>query len=360
MIDLRSDTFSTPTPRMLGAMAEASFGNDAYGEDPTTIRLEETAAELTGKQAACLMPSGTMANLAALLAHCPRGSTAVVGDESDIYLYEARGASVCGGIGYEPVATRPDGTLPLDALRAGFPEDDADPQFAPVSVICLENTHNRSGGTVLPTGYLGEVAALARARGVGLHLDGARMFHAAVALGVPVREITRWADSTQFCLSKGLCAPVGSMVTGSGEFVDRVRRIRKMLGGGLHQSGVIAAAGLVALQDGVDRLIEDHANARRLAEGLSTISGIDTVPAQTNIVLFRVLDDRFSVTGFVRAAAARGLQVGGFGHGRIRAVTYAGISAHDVDDALDIVAAVLADGPSDSATQEAGSREPAL
>ncbi len=354
MIDLRSDTFTLPTARMREAMAGARLGNDAYGEDPTTARLEDLAAAVTGKEAACLMPSGTMANLASLMSHCPRGTRAVVGDASDIYLYEAHGASVCGGIGYGPVATGPDGTLAWESLHVAFSEDRSDPQFALPAVICLENTHNRCGGVVLPVDYLRRVAAFARDHDVGVHLDGARVFNAAIALGVPVREITRWADSVQFCLSKGLCAPVGSMVAGTGEFIGRVRRVRKMLGGGLHQSGVIAAAGIVALEEMVDRLGEDHAHARRLATGLSAIDGVVTARVETNIVLFRVVDDRFTWHSFVHAAAQRGLRVDGFGHGRIRAVTYAGVTGRDVDDAVDIVARLVKEGPS----RQSGDGEP--
>lgn len=265
MIELRSDTFTLPTPAMRQAMVTAPLGDDVYGEDPTVGRLERLAADRLGKEAACLLPSGTMANLTALLAHCPRGSTAVVGDESDIYLYEAAGASVVGGIGYVPLPNQADGTLAPADLAAAFPEDPDDPQFALPAVVCLETPQNRCGGVALPLDYLPEVADLAHARGAALHLDGARVFNAAVALGVPVDRVAQPADSVQFCLSKGLSAPIGSMVAGGAGFVGRVRRLRKMLGGGMRQAGVVAAAGIVALEEMVDRLAEDHAHARRLA-----------------------------------------------------------------------------------------------
>ena len=346
MIEMRSDTFSLPTEAMRRAMGEARLGDDVYGEDPTVRALEERAAELTGKQAACLMPSGTMANLAALLTHAPRGSKVLVGDESDIYLYEAGGASVCGGVVYEPVPNQPDGRLLLEDLRAGFPEDAEDPQFALPSLICLENTQNRCGGAVLPPEYLSRVRDFAAARGVPVHLDGARLFNAAVALGLPPGEIARHADSVQFCLSKGLGAPVGSVLAGDEPFVRRARRVRKMLGGGMRQAGVIAAAGLVALED-TTRLAEDHHNAARLAKGLADCEGIDIDPAvvRTNIVMFKVTDPRFTWQSFVETAALHGLAIAELGHGRLRAVSHLGVGEKDIDEALRIVRRVLASGP---------------
>lgn len=291
MIELRSDTFTLPTARMREAMLGAQLGDDVYGEDPTVRALEERAADLLGKAAACLLPSGTMANLAAIMTHCPRGSKILVGAESDIYVYEAHGASVVGGIGYEPLPNQADGRILLTDLAAGFPPDPEDPQFALPGLICLENTQNRCGGVVLPSEYLAEVRAFADGHGLPVHMDGARIFNAAVAAGTPVSEITRYADSVQFCLSKGLSAPIGSIVAGSAEFIRGVRRVRKMLGGGMRQAGIIAAAGLVALEE-TDRLAEDHANARLLAEGLAGVAGIELDPAvvQTNIVMFRVTD----------------------------------------------------------------------
>ena len=341
MIELRSDTFTQPTRRMRAAMMHATVGDDGYGEDPTVHRLEELAARMLGKEAACLLPSGTMANLASIMAHAPRGSTILVGAESDVYLYEAHGAAVLAGVGYQPVHTQPDGTLRLADLTAGLPDDPEDPQFAPPALVCLENTHNRSGGRILPLAYQARVAAFAAGHGLPVHLDGARIFNAAVGLGVPVAEVARHADSVQFCLSKGLSAPVGSMAVGTGPFVARVRRIRKMLGGGMRQAGVLAAAGIVALEEMVDRLAEDHANARRLAAGLRTVPGVLVdPPPQTNMVMFRV--PHLAPADFVAAARAAGVALGGFGHGRIRAVTHRGVTTADVDAAVDAISRVSA------------------
>jgi threonine aldolase len=343
MIELRSDTFTQPTPAMLKAMVTAPLGDDVYGEDPTVARLERTAADRLGKEAGCLMPSGTMANLAAILAHCPRGSTAVVGDESDIYLYEAAGASTLGGVGYVPVPNRPDGTLALGDLAAAFPEDPDDPQFALPALVGLENTQNRCGGVPLPLDYQRRVAVLARERGVPLHLDGARIFNAAVALGAPAAWVAEAADSVQFCLSKGLSAPIGSVLVGTTDLVARARRVRKLLGGGMRQAGVVAAAGLVALDEMVDRLAEDHANARLLASGLASLPGIELDPAtvRTNIVLFRPDPERWRPPDLIASLGRAGVAVAGFGHGRIRAVTHADVSTADVERAVSIVDGVL-------------------
>jgi threonine aldolase len=343
MIEMRSDTFTLPTPAMMAAMAAAPVGDDVYGEDPTVNRLEALAASRLGKEAACLMPSGTMANLASIMAHAPRGSSVIVGSESDIYLYEAAGATVCGGVSYVPVPNRSDGTLSLNELAQAIPPDPDDPQFAMPALVCLENTQNRCGGRVVPLDHQARIREWARANGMAVHLDGARIFNASVALAVPAERVAAAADSVQFCLSKGLSAPIGSVVAGSGDFVKRVRRIRKMLGGGMRQAGVIAAAGIVALEEMAGRLTQDHALARGFAEGLAELPGIEleSMP-QTNIVLFRVLDPRLTWSSFVDAAGAAGLALMGFGHGRVRAVTHNGLRAEDIDRALDIVAKVLA------------------
>lgn len=344
MIELRSDTFTTPTAAMRRAMATALVGDDVYGEDPTVRELEETAADRLGKDAACLVPSGTMANLTAVLAHVPRGGKVIAGAESDLYLYEAGGVSVFGGTVLAPVPNLPDGRLSHKELEAEFPDDPDDPQFALPALLCLENTQNRCGGTVLTLDYLDEVRAFAAARGIPVHLDGARIFNASVAAGVPAATIAAVADTVQFCLSKGLSAPIGSIVAGSAAVVGRIRRLRKMLGGGMRQAGVIAAAGLLGLTEMVDRLAEDHVNARRLAQGLAGIDGIEVSPVTTNIVLFRVLDERFGPAEFLSELARRDVAMTGFGHGRIRAVTHRGVTAGDVDDALDAVAGVLRTG----------------
>lgn len=347
MIELRSDTFTLPTTAMIKAIADAPLGDDVYGEDPTVRALEELAADTLGKQAACLMPSGTMANLTSIMAQAPRGSKILVGAESDIYIYEAAGATVCGGIMYEPIPTQPDGRLLLSDLVKGFPDDADDPQFALPALICLENTHNRCGGRILALCYLADVRRFADERGLPVHLDGARIFNAAVASGLPVAEIAGYADSVQFCLSKGLSAPIGSIVVGRTAFIDRVRRIRKMLGGGMRQAGVIAAAGIVGINS-ASRLVEDHANARRLASGLAELAGVEIEPAavQTNIVMFRITDDRFTWQTFVDSARVQGLAVAEAGHGRIRAVTHSGVDEKDIDRAVSIIRDVLRKGSS--------------
>ena len=346
MIELRSDTFTQPSQAMRNAMANAVVGNDDYGEDPTVARLEYLASERLGKEAGCLLPSGTMANLCAILVHAQRGTKIIVGSESDIYIYEAAGASAVGGIAYEPVPNQRDGTMRLADLAAAFPEDDADPQFAACPLICVENTQNRCGGVLLTPDYQRQVTAFARARQVRVHLDGARIFNAAVATGLPAAAFAE-ADSVQFCLSKGLSAPIGSVLTGTGEFVQRARRIRKMLGGGMRQAGVIAAAGIVALEEMVDRLADDHATARRLARGLAEIPElvIDPTAVQTNIVLFGIRHERFTPQSFVSSAQEAGVALLPFGHGRIRAVTHSGISNGDVDRALDIIEQTLKHAP---------------
>ncbi|MEV2279010.1 GntG family PLP-dependent aldolase [Nocardiopsis sp. NPDC049922] len=343
-VELRSDTFTLPSPSMRQAMFDAVLGDDVYGEDPTVAMLERRAAEVLGKAAACLMPSGTMANLASLMAHCPRGSKAVVGEESDIYVYEAGGASVCGGIVYHPVPNQPDGTLRLSDIEAAFPDDPSDPQFALPAVICLENPQNHTGGRVLPVDYLAAVRTMAAEAGVAVHLDGARIFNAALACGEDAATLASYADSVQFCLSKGLSAPVGSMVVGDGDFIRSVHRIRKMLGGGMRQAGVPAAAGLVALDEMTDRLETDHAHARRLAEGLAEVPGValDPRPVRINMVFFRLTDPKASVAAVISGAAAQGVRLAELGRGRIRCVTHRGVTAEDIDHAVRTIAAVTA------------------
>jgi threonine aldolase len=342
MIDLRSDTVTLPSPAMREAMARAELGDDVYGEDPTVNRLEAMAAELLGKEAAVLVTSGTMGNLAALLAHGRRGERVVCGDECHIYHYEAGGASALGGMVYHTLPTAADGTLALDAIQAALAHSD-DSHLAPAGVLCLENSHNRRGGTVLPLAYLEAAHAAARAAGVPLHLDGARVFNAAVALDVDVRAITRHVDSVQCCLSKGLAAPVGSLVAGPAPFVARVRRARKMLGGGMRQAGVIAAAGIVALTEMVERLDEDHANARLLAEGLAAVPGIsvDMARVQTDIVRFELAPGGPEPAAFLAALRERGVLMGAVGGRAIRAVTHYGIGADDVQAAVAAARAAL-------------------
>ncbi|MEU9622503.1 GntG family PLP-dependent aldolase [Streptomyces sp. NPDC048155] len=347
LVELRSDTFTLPTQRMLTAAVRAPLGDDVYGEDPTVAELEALAADILGKEAGCLMPSGTMANLTALLTHCQRGRKAVVGRESDIYVYEAGGAAVCGGISYEPLDNRPDGTIDPEALAEALDVDGDDPQFALAGVICLETPHNRRGGIPLTVDYLGQVSEMARARQVALHLDGARLFNAALALGVSPARLAAHGDTVQICLSKGLSAPIGSVLVGDRASVASARRARKMLGGGMRQAGMVAACGIVALTDMVDRLSEDHAHAARLARGLAALPGLRLRPGTpaTNMVFFSV-DERIGDTRqLIRALAHRGVNVEELGPGQIRAVTHAGVTTADVDRAVAVFAELLAKPP---------------
>jgi threonine aldolase len=343
VVDLRSDTVTLPSPAMREAMAHADLGDDVYGEDPTVNRLEELAAEMIGKEAAVLVPTGTMGNLSAVLAHGARGERVILGDECHIYYYEAGGASALGGLIYHALPNRADGTISLDALREAA-ETGADLHTSPPGLICLENTHNRCGGVVLPISYMAAAYAIAQEYGLPLHLDGARIFNAAIAIDVDVREITRHVDSVQFCLSKGLSAPVGSLVAGSRPFIARVRRMRKLLGGGMRQAGVFAAAGIVALHEMVARLADDHANARTLAAGLFDIPGLslDMDLVQSNIVRFTLNEGHVSVTDLLAGLRAHGVLMGSMGGTTVRAVTHYGIGADDISYAVQAVRTVLA------------------
>lgn len=290
-IDLRSDTVTKPTPEMREAMAEAEVGDDVYGDDPTVNRLEEMAAEKMGKEAALFVPSGTMGNLMALLVHCQRGDEIIVGNQSHIYLNEAGGMSALGGIQPYPVRNQPDGTLSLDDIHASIRDEDV---HHPITrLICLENTQNLCGGVPLTPDYTRQVGELAHNNNLQLHIDGARIFNAAVAQNVSVKELVEPADSVMFCLSKGLASPIGSMLVGTRKFIARARHIRKMLGGGMRQVGVVAAAGIISLEKMTKRLGEDHARARKLADGLRKIKGIvvdEGLPC-SNMVYFNLSDD---------------------------------------------------------------------
>ena len=290
-IDLRSDTVTKPTPEMREAMAEADVGDDVYGDDPTVNRLEELAAEMLGKEAALFVPSGTMGNLIALLVHCQRGHEVIVGNRSHIYLNEAGGMSALGGIQPCPVENQPDGMLAIDDILASIRTEDV---HHPITrLICLENTQNICGGVPLTIEYTRQVGDLARQNGLSLHIDGARIFNAAAAQNVPVEELVEPADSVMFCLSKGLAAPIGSMLVGSSEFMKRARHIRKMLGGGMRQVGVVAAAGIISLEKMTRRLSEDHARARKLADGLRQIKGlvVDPQSPHTNMVYLNLSEE---------------------------------------------------------------------
>ncbi len=286
-IDLRSDTVTRPTPAMRAAMAAAEVGDDVYGEDPTVTALEARVARELGFEAAVFMPSGTQANLAALLAHCQRGDEYLVGMEAHTYKFEGGGAAVLGSIQPQPIVHAADGSLPLDVLERSVKPDDA--HFARTRLLALENTWH---GRVLPADYVAAATAWARGKGLACHLDGARLFNAAVASGVAPRELAAPFDSVSVCLSKGLGAPVGSVLAGRADVVASARRWRKMLGGGLRQSGLLAAAALHALDHHVARLADDHARAGRLAEGLRRVGGVDVLGHHTNMVFVAVPADR--------------------------------------------------------------------
>lgn len=342
MIDLRSDTVTLPSPAMYEAMAAAELGDDVYGDDPTVKKLEAMAAERMGKQAAVFVASGTMGNLSAVLSHCGRGDEALIGDESHIYHYEAGGGSALGGVVYHLIPTRPDGTLAPEQLAAAVRQS-YDAHQSPTKLICLENTHNRCGGTVLSVNYMRQVREVADAHNLRIHLDGARIFNASVALGVDVHSLTEHVDSVTFCLSKGLSAPVGSVLCGDSAFIGRARRVRKMLGGGMRQAGILAAAGIVGLEYMVERLAEDHANARILAEGLAAFPQlyVDLARVQTDIVYFTLADGAPSADTFLAVLREHGILMGAMGTRHIRAVTHYGISTHDIEETLEVVRGVL-------------------
>jgi threonine aldolase len=341
MIDLRSDTVTLPTQSMREAMFRAEVGDDVYGEDPTVLRLEAMAAERLGTEAGLFVVSGTMANLVALLTHCNRGDEVIFGDKSHTFLFEAGGSATLGGIHHYAIPNQPDGTLRMEDIESSIRADNV--HFARTRLVCLENTHNRSGGKVLHAKYTQAVCDLAHSRGLAVHIDGARIFNAAVALEVDVSDLVADADSVGFCLSKGLSAPVGSVLCGSVAFIRNARRWRKAVGGGMRQCGVIAAAGIIALEEMVDRLAEDHENARRLAEGVAAISGIEIDPAgvETDIVIWDVDAERMTAAELVQSLLQRGIQVSAIGPTSIRAVTHYGIASHDIDVAIQTIREVM-------------------
>lgn len=333
-VDLRSDTVTQPSQAMREAMYRAELGDDVYGEDPTVCRLEEMAAERLGKEAGLLLVSGTMGNLVALLTHCGRGDEAIMGSESHTLMYEQGGVSALGGAVIRTVPNLPNGMLdPLELQNVV--RDPSNVHYPISAVICLENTHNRCGGAVLSPAQMATIRAVAQRNGLPVHLDGARIFNAAVALGIAVREIAAQVDTVQFCLSKGLAAPVGSVLCGSAEFIKKARRARKVVGGGMRQAGVIAAAGIVALEQMVDRLADDHANARHLAEGLMQMPWVDLDlgTVQSNIVRFGVRS-RTPLGVISKALALEGIKISPFSARDFRAVTHYGIERADIDAAL--------------------------
>ena len=357
LIDLRSDTVTHPTPAMRRAMAEAELGDDVFGDDPTINALEERAAELLGKEAGLFVASGTMGNLVAQLAHLGRGQETIAGREHHMVIDEAAGHAVVVGASIRALADRPDGTMDPAEIADAF-RDPTDPHEPITGLVTIENTHAHSMGQPLSPAYTREVADIAHAHGVPLHIDGARFWNAVVAQGVSALDLAGPADTVTFCLSKALACPVGSVVVGSREVIWRARRGRKLVGGGMRQAGVLAAAGLVALSDGPDgtigRIAEDHANARRLAEALSAMDGIssaggtaqptpgplDPGRVATNFVVFKVARDR---AAFLEALRARNILMVEYPHGQVRAATHYGVTEADIETTIAAVRAVLSD-----------------
>jgi len=343
LIDLRSDTVTHPTPGMRQAMAAAEVGDDVFEDDPTVIALEARAAELLGKEAGLFVTSGTMGNLVSQMAHVPRGGEIIAETDSHIVLDEAAGHAVVVGASVRSIPAVSDGRMDPDAVREAF-RDPTDPHEPITALVALENTHAHSMGQPLDVAYTAAIGRIAHERGVPLHIDGARLFNAAIALGTTARELVAPADSATFCLSKGLACPVGSVVVGSRDFIWRARRARKLLGGGLRQVGVLAAPGLIALRDGpsgmIERLAEDHVTARQLADGLAGIPGIrdlDPERVRTDFVMFRVSDR----AAFLDGMAREGVLMVPYPHGFIRAVTHYGIDGRHVERAIAVASRVL-------------------
>ncbi|HJV64659.1 MAG TPA: low-specificity L-threonine aldolase [Geomonas sp.] len=326
--DLRSDTVTRPSPAMRKVMAEAEVGDDVYGEDVTVNRLQAISAELMGKEAALFVPSGTMSNLTALLSHCARGDEYIAGQQAHLYRWEGGGAAIFGGIQPQPIEFEADGTLDLKRVEQAIKPPDY--HHAVTKLICLENTH---GGKVLPMSYLAAARQLADSRKLSLHLDGARIFNAAVHSGVPAADIAESFDSVSVCLSKGLGAPVGSVLCGSGEFIDKARRWRKVAGGGMRQAGILAAAGIYALQNNIARLAEDHAHAERLASALQEIEELSVTPAETNILF--ITPPAGSAGDLREALALEGILIGG--GDTIRLVTHLDVTAADVNRTVEAI-----------------------
>ena len=332
VIDLRSDTVSMPTDEMREAMANAAVGDDCYGEDPSVNRLEAMAAEITGKEAALFVTSGTQGNLVCLLTHCRNGDEFVVADEAHIVTTEAGDFAAVAGTSPR-IAPSDRGILTAESIRSVLrrPYD----AFSPTRLICLENTNNRGGGAVYPLSTLAGLRDLADELDVAIHMDGARVFNAAAALDVPVSEVVQYVDSVTFCLSKALSAPVGSIVCGDSSFIETARRFRRMLGGGLRQSGVLAAAGIVALQTIPQKLPQDHANARRLSEGLGAIPGVSADHVETNMVYIDLDASAGTAPQLTSELAARGVKCGAVSDNRIRLVTYHQITAEDIETTIE-------------------------
>lgn len=343
-IDLRSDTVTWPTEKMRQAMAEAPVGDDVFGDDPTINRLEALAATKLGKEAGLFVPSGTMGNVISILAHCQRGDEVIVGDRSHTFVNEGGNPATVGGVHSWPIPTQPDGTLPLDVIEAAIRLENV--HYPHTALVSLENTHNSTGGQPLSAAYTDSVGELCKKYSLKLHIDGARIFNAAAALQENVARLTQAADSVSFCLSKALCAPVGSVIVGKKEFIAQARRIRKTLGGGMRQGGILAAAGIVALEDMTERLGEDHANACRLAEGLASLPGveIDVARVKTNIIFFRLSENaRLDIKQLMAAMEQDNvLMTGTYSRREIRLVTHYWIKSEHVDFVIERMRSLLA------------------
>jgi len=357
-IDLRSDTVTHPTPEMRRAMAEAEVGDDVFEDDPTVIALEQRAAALLGKEAGLFVASGTMGNLVTVMAQVPRGGEIITPAEGHVYNDEAANYAVVAGAGLRVIRENPNGEMPIADVVEGI-QDASDPHSAITSLVIVENCHAHTFSRPITPAYMRELRAALKPHGIPIHVDGARLFNAAVALGVPVRDLVADADSATFCLSKGLAAPIGSVVVGSREFIFKARRARKLLGGGMRQVGILAAAGLVALSDGpegtVQRLAEDHANARRLATEIATLPGVlspghiaqpegerlDSSRVTTNFVIFKVAGGTARRTRFLDALEKHGVLMVAYPHGQIRAVTHYGIGDEEITKTIAATAAAL-------------------
>jgi len=348
VVDLRSDTVTRPTDGMRKAMAEAVVGDDVFGDDPTIQQLELRTANLLGKEQGLFVASGTMANLVAMLSHAGRGDEIILGDLAHTFLYEAGGCAALGGIHPHTLSNEPDGTLDLGAIERAI-RNPNDPHQPPTRLICLENTHNRCGGIASSPEYVRSVGDLAKKHGLLVHLDGARLFNAAVALGVEPARLTDGADSVTVCLSKGLGAPIGSVLCGAEAFIAVARRMRKLVGGGMRQVGILGAAGLYALDHHVDRLAEDHANAHRLARAAAELPGLkcphgeDAGPVWTNLVYFDVVDpalDAATLTSQLQDRGVLAIPLGSSGR-RVRMVTHIDVTAEDIDRAIDALRSAM-------------------
>lgn len=341
IVDLRSDTVTQPTPSMRRAMADAEVGDDVFNEDPTIHRLEEMAAERLGKEAALYVASGTMANIVSLMSHCGRGDEIILGDRAHAFLNEQGGSAAIGNIHPRTVPNQPDGKLALNDIEHAIRADND--HYPRTRLIMLENTHNSCNGSPLDDVYMKSVGEIARNHGLTIHVDGARIFNASIALGVEVCDLVSQADSVSFCLSKALAAPVGSVVCGTKNFIAKARRVRKVLGGGMRQAGILAAAGIVALTEMVDRLKDDHDNARRLAEGLAGINGLSIDPecAKTNIVYINIKDNGLTPLALTERLNAEGVRVLPSGPHKLRAVTNYHVTSDDIAYAVEVFLKVL-------------------